>query len=74
MEKGQVPDALGEFQAAVGLEFRMMSARRNVALALRDLNRISEAADYIEQTMQALGPDPVLLDLRNSLKRRSAAK
>jgi len=45
-----------------------MSAHRNIALALIQMNRSSDAAEYLDQTIKALGPDPILVKLRESLK------
>ena len=74
MQQGNVEDALGQFQSAAGLEFRLLSARRNIAAALLQLNRRAEAKAYIEETIQSLGPDPVLVQLRDSLQRFRDAK
>jgi len=68
MEKGQARDAFSQFQSALASEYRLMSAHRNIALALIQMNRSSDAAEYLDQTIKALGPDPILVKLRESLK------
>ncbi len=67
--RAQPLDAEPLIRGAVDLDPSLVQARRNLVLVLEDQGRQDEAAEALEQAIQATGPQPQYEDLARDLKK-----